>query len=320
MSNTTPPGWYDDGQGGRRWWDGSQWAAPGQGPSDQPQPTQQLPQQDPGQSYGQPYGQSYGQQPGQPPSQPPYGAPGQPAYGAGQQPYGQQPQYAQPYGQAPYGGTPPKKKTGLIIGIVVGVLVLIGGGVLAAVLLSGDGGDGKGDKEASGDDPAETVQAYFDAAKDGDCDKAIATLTEGLKKELGANCDEELNPDGRLDDVKYDVGDADENGDKATVPVTISGIEGAGEIKSDYELTKVDGTWLISSFGNLDLGSSSAPSAEAPTMPSDIPTDLPTDIPTDFPTDVPTELDIPTDFPTDPDDLQSYLEELESAFPSDFPS
>ena len=25
MSNTTPPGWYDDGRGALRWWDGAQW-------------------------------------------------------------------------------------------------------------------------------------------------------------------------------------------------------------------------------------------------------------------------------------------------------
>ncbi len=37
---STPPGWYDDGRGGQRWWDGSQWAPEGQGP---PQAGQQPP-------------------------------------------------------------------------------------------------------------------------------------------------------------------------------------------------------------------------------------------------------------------------------------
>ena len=25
MTQSTPPGWYPDGQGGQRWWDGNQW-------------------------------------------------------------------------------------------------------------------------------------------------------------------------------------------------------------------------------------------------------------------------------------------------------
>ncbi|MFC0198633.1 DUF2510 domain-containing protein, partial [Microbacterium arthrosphaerae] len=37
---TTPPGWYDDGHGALRWWDGSQWtehvAQPDPEPSDAP--------------------------------------------------------------------------------------------------------------------------------------------------------------------------------------------------------------------------------------------------------------------------------------------
>jgi Domain of unknown function (DUF4333) len=69
-----------------------------------------------------------------------------------QQPYGQQP-YGQPsYGQPGFGGPgapygqqnpgfgypqPPKKKTGLIIGSLVGALVLIGGLVVGAIFLFG---------------------------------------------------------------------------------------------------------------------------------------------------------------------------------------
>src|SRR3954469_13257305 len=70
----------------------------------------------------------------------------------GQQPYGQQPYGQQPYGQpgygapgAPYGQPapgygyqqPPKKKTGLIVGSIVGALILIGGAVVGAIFLFG---------------------------------------------------------------------------------------------------------------------------------------------------------------------------------------
>ncbi|HEX7305220.1 hypothetical protein [Lentzea sp.] len=99
--------------------------------------------QQPPPGYGQPQ-PGYGQQPPPPPGygqQQGYGpGPGQPG------PYGQpQPGQPGPYGQQQpgfgggYGGPPPKKsKTGLVVGVVLGVLVLVGGGVTAAVLLTGD--------------------------------------------------------------------------------------------------------------------------------------------------------------------------------------
>ncbi|MDH6125152.1 hypothetical protein [Kitasatospora sp. GP82] len=105
---------------------------------------------------GQQYPQGQPQQPpqyGQPPAPPQYGAPQQPPqYGYPQQPpaaqpYGapQQPQYgqAQPqfgYQQQP---TPPQKSnTGVIVGVVVGVLVLAGGGLGAYALMGGKSGGG----------------------------------------------------------------------------------------------------------------------------------------------------------------------------------
>ncbi|GAA2154694.1 hypothetical protein GCM10009760_53850 [Kitasatospora kazusensis] len=118
---------------------------------------QQYPQGQPQQPYGQPpqYGAPQQQPPayGQPPQQPGYGQP--PQYGAPQQ---QPPQYGAPqqpeqgYGyppQAPYGAPggypppPPKKSnTGLVVGLVLGALVLGGGGIAAAVMLSGKSGTG----------------------------------------------------------------------------------------------------------------------------------------------------------------------------------
>ncbi|MCW2816951.1 MAG: hypothetical protein JWN84_4406 [Nocardioides sp.] len=50
---TTPPGWYDDGQGAQRWWDGNGW-------TDHTQPADVT---------------QMGPQPTQPPATPPYGQP-----------------------------------------------------------------------------------------------------------------------------------------------------------------------------------------------------------------------------------------------------
>lgn len=281
MSSTTPPGWYDDGQGGRRWWDGTAWAAPGQGPAE----TQGF--------------QSYEQQPSyaQPSGPPPAYAPQQ---GYGQQPYGQQPA--------------PKKRTGLIIGIVV-ALVLVGGGILAAVLLLG-GSDGP-----SSDDPTATVQAFVDAARDGDCDAIDDLLTaEGKKQFPAGDCEEGIDAAARgegidPDDVEIEVGDATEDGDTAIVPVSYTA-PGEESFDLDYSLVKQDGAWLID---GLDLGGLG--DVELPDVPggTDLP-DLP-DVPSFDPGDIPTDFltDFPTDIPTDPEDLQSYLDELESQF-SDFPT
>ena len=86
---------------------------------------------------GQQFGAGYGQQPGQQ-------MPGAGGYGQNQG-FGQQPQQGYyPQGQfqgAPYGGAPEKKKTGLIVGIIAAVLVIIGGGAFALTRsLSASGG------------------------------------------------------------------------------------------------------------------------------------------------------------------------------------
>ena len=122
---------------------------PNQPPSEPQQPGGQQPQQ-PG--YGQqPQQPGYGQQPQQP-QQPGYGQPGpqQPGYGqpAGGQgygapnQYGQANQYGAPNGNGYPSGPPPKKsRTGLIVGIVVGVLLLAGIAFGISALVGGDGDD-----------------------------------------------------------------------------------------------------------------------------------------------------------------------------------
>ncbi|MHA3701642.1 Rv0361 family membrane protein [Jatrophihabitans sp. YIM 134969] len=72
--------------------------------------------------------------------------------------------YGPPAGTGPYGSPPPKKKrTGLVIGLIAGGLVVVIALVIGLVaILAGGGGK-----------PSETVQAYLQALSDGDAAKAL---------------------------------------------------------------------------------------------------------------------------------------------------
>lgn len=343
MSSTTPPGWYDDGQGGRRWWDGSQWGPPGQQPPaapggapdlgkptggppstppSTPPPTQQLPQQ-PG--YGQP-GQQYGAPGGQPGS--PYGPPGGGSpYGppGGGSPYGPPGGgYPGPGGAYPGGPPPRRNRTGLVLGIVGGLVALAVVAVVLVLVLGGSDGP-------SGDDPAETVQAFVDASRDEDCDALDELVTDKVRPLL-ATCGQasdapEGTPQINADDVDVEIGDAQEDGDTATVPVTYS-IPGEESVSFDYTLVKQDDVWLIDGLGFGDLpGLDDLQSIDPGDLPTDgLPTDgLPSIDPGDLPTDGIPSFD-PDDFPTDafpsefPTDFESYLDDLESLFPTEIPS
>ncbi|MFG3224859.1 DUF2510 domain-containing protein [Kitasatospora sp. NPDC048194] len=170
MSNSTPPGWYpvpgaDGSPGHERWWDGSAWTSevrPIQGGAgqlaDAPTETWQPPARQPG--YG------YPAQGGSPAPGPGYGYPGQgggqhPGYGAADPGYGY-PGHAGYPGQEAYQGggygypgpgyppsSPAGNRTGVIIGIAVGVLAV--GGLIAGIVLN-QGGDPK-----AGPTPGPTV-------------------------------------------------------------------------------------------------------------------------------------------------------------------
>lgn len=174
---TNPPGWYDDGRGALRWWDGAQWTEHVQTPDAEPSviadeglvpltPTAVPGELAPGEVS--PEG-------GYPPSAPP-GYPG-----------------GFPGGAAPSGAfisaTEPKKSKLWILWVVLGV-VLLGVVVLAAVLIpivigmfgsvAGGGSDG-----AQTDDQAAAVAAvklYDEAWATGDCDKFEAVTTEAFRE------------------------------------------------------------------------------------------------------------------------------------------
>ncbi|MFW6868465.1 DUF2510 domain-containing protein [Nocardioides sp. CPCC 206347] len=212
---TTPPGWYPDGQGGQRWWDGTQWTEhtqPAQGAAPEAPQTPQAPQL-PGdqatvvapnraadfnqggaqQGYGQPaqpqqpqQPQQYGQPAGQQFGQQPYGAPaGQQAYGqpAGQQ-FGQ-PAYGQQFGQPNFGGGSGGKGKGKLFAIIGGALAaLLFAIILVVVLLKVLGGGG----------PDGVAKEYLEAQNfvDPDFNAQCELLTEDAQDSLldGADADD----------------------------------------------------------------------------------------------------------------------------------
>ncbi len=228
---TTPPGWYDDGQGAQRWWDGNGWTDHTQPAATAQQPTQQ-PVQQPGQQPTQP-----------PPSQPPYG---------------------QPAGGSSGSGGKGKGKLFAIIGGAAAVVVLAV--VLLAVLLSGGGGaedaaedylEAQADldfEEACDLTAADLRQTQLDSAEAEDCadlgEKSNAFVTDEIE--------------GYFEDVTIDIeiDDVSEDGDEAEVDYTVRS-EYTGDDEEGFKeafdtedleetntgtltLVQEDGDWLVS--------------------------------------------------------------------------
>lgn len=279
---STPPGWYPDGQGGQRWWDGSQWtehtqpptgdtpaapeapAAPA-APAGSGAPGGDLPTQvAPNRASNYPAGQQVTPPQPQQPQQGVYGAPagsggfGQPAGQPGQQPFG-----GFPASSGGSGGG--KGKLIAIIGGAVGALILLVIAIFVVLSLVGGGSpeDVAGDYlEANGDGDAEkscelSSEDHRQAVFGGDdCGKVEDALAEDFEDQgiPGYEDYEDL-----LDDIDYEfeIGDVSEKEKTATVEYTYS-IEYTGDeegfdifnqedVEAELELVKEDGDWKVDS-------------------------------------------------------------------------
>ncbi|GAA2995515.1 DUF2510 domain-containing protein [Microbacterium aurantiacum] len=173
----TPPGWYDDGHGALRWWDGTQWTTHVAAPDAEGAPD--------------------GATPPAPDDATPAAAD---ATDASLQTVGFDPQpvdgAAPPEGYNGEGGgfsaaTQPKSKL-WILWLVLGV-VMLGVVIAAAVLIplllvnaatsGGSGGSGGGGAPAGDDEQAavEVVMDYDDAWQNADCDLFLASTTESFR-------------------------------------------------------------------------------------------------------------------------------------------
>lgn len=179
--SVTPPGWYDDGHGARRWWDGSRW-------TEHVQPSNPLiaPTVTSGQAPSPTAYTLAGDHPT--PTATPYTAPVAPSAG--------------PTGPAVSVGSPsvppaaPKSKL-WILWTVLGIVAL--GGVITAIVVipmilgglmatTGSAGEGEpGSTVPSEADESAAVAAvllYDEAWQQVDCDKYFAATTEAFRTEL----------------------------------------------------------------------------------------------------------------------------------------
>lgn len=152
--SSTPPGWYDDGHGAQRWWDGTQWTAHTQAVPNTPVPASpQVPSD--------PYAMTDAAS-----------------------------QAGAPYAAGSVAAPPPRKRSNLwIVWVVIGVVVLglvITAIVLIPMLLTNALG-GAGGAQGSTDDEKSAVRAVqlYDAAwSEADCDKFFAATTESFRTQI----------------------------------------------------------------------------------------------------------------------------------------
>jgi len=264
MTQNTPPGWYPDGQGGLRWWDGSRWTEhtqPEGGGPDRPAPEQPASAPGPADpTQVRPQGDRPA--PGEP-EQPPAAAPTQMAgpeqggFGAPPGPAGQPPQFGQP-GQAPQFGQPGQPAwqpmppqgggsgggvNGKLIAIIGGAAAILLVAVILAVVLLGGGSSG----------PKGTVEDYFKAIQDHDCgfiDMVSEDRRQGLDKD---DCEDDedafFGGEQTCSDSDIKVKNEEEDGDEATVDFEVTGGGDDCEEKGTISLVKEDGDWKIDSFG-----------------------------------------------------------------------
>lgn len=266
---STPAGWYPDGQGGLRWWDGARWTEHTQAaPPVEPPPVEAPPVEAPVEPPVAPSPHDAPTMlPGTPAPEMPAAAPqwpapatpapafpppsGFPAAGG----YPQQgPLQAQP--QSPYGAPAPawpqqfptnsggggKGKLIALVGggVAVVAVVLI---VLFAVVLGGGGG------------PGDTAKDYFDAVVSGDCD-GIDLLSDDFRDSSGISKDdcedaggEEYFGGGTSSGCELEVTDEKTDGDEATVDYEVKGCSDSDDDETgSISLVKDGSDWKVSDF------------------------------------------------------------------------
>ena len=132
------------------------------------------------------------------------------------------------YGQPGFGTPPPKKKTGLIVGICIAAAVVIGGAVTLILLLTGGGSD-----EDQLEELAEDVVT------------ALNNLDNELGRKISCNpTDNELDADDLPKGIKFSRGgEITINGDTAQIPIKI---EYMGQSQTEnFTATKKDGDWCM---------------------------------------------------------------------------
>jgi len=187
------------------------------------------------------------------PGQMPYG---QPTQYPGQQPYGQQPQYPgqQPYGpqqayspagyppQTPY-NAPQKKNTGVIIGLLAGVVVLLG--VIMFLILSNDKDTNTASQQAQ--TPATNVQPPV-----ADKPQPVVTTPETQAK-TETPAQEEIKPvekkNTKAAPGSYFI-DGTLNGDYVTFDIYV---DGSGNASGSFYNHTIDVGWDV--YGSMDKNS-----------------------------------------------------------------
>jgi hypothetical protein len=279
---TTPPGWYDDGHGALRWWDGTQWTEHVAQPDAEssPAPTEaEIVAAQLGFEQQQPVGASEagaaqveaGALPG-PAGQP--DGPAQPAYSVAQQ----YPPAAPGYPQGTYPGAPgapagggftaatePRKSKLWIVWVVLGV-VLLGIVIAAAVVIpllflsatssSSQAGGAQSDDERAA---VAAVELYDDAWQDADCDALTDATTEDFRVENGfSDCatfeEQAVAFSEGLDEYDVEVADVETVDDEILVTTNESYLEPGeggestpGSAVYEYTLVESGGAWMIDS-------------------------------------------------------------------------
>lgn len=249
---TTPPGWYDDGRGALRWWDGAQWTEHVQTPDPEVPAhagteTENIPaaptRDDAAPDAGYPVAPvaPVASDAGYPvapeadhPVAPEAGYPVAPAYYAPSTPPGYPGGF--PGGAAPSGGfiaaTESKKSKLWILWVVLGV-ILLGIVILAAVLipvLIGLFGRGAPSVAANGDEEKQAVaavQLYDSAWQSNDCDEYFEATTESFRQSMQlTDCDSFVEAaqyfSGSVQDYTLTVTEIERDDDEVTVDTTES--------------------------------------------------------------------------------------------------